>query len=136
MLLNKENEVDTNATLLDIEIKIEHGRFVYYLYDKRDNFDFSIVRFPFKSSNMPSKMFYLLSGLKLFVSAKLLQIFQILSDVAVHFTNACWIREQLSMASNLFSKSFTIGTIHIFLNFLWITTNLYLNWNINNKARH
>ena len=55
--MNKENEVDTNATLLDIEIEIEHGRFVYYLYDKRDNFDFSIIRFPFKSSNMPSKMF-------------------------------------------------------------------------------
>ena len=55
--MNKENEVDTNPTLFDIEIKIEHGRFVYYLYDKRDNFDSSIARFPFKSSNMPSKMF-------------------------------------------------------------------------------
>ena len=48
LLFNKENEVDTNATLLDIEIKIEHGRFVYYFYDK---FDFSIVRFPFKSNS-------------------------------------------------------------------------------------
>ena len=87
-----------------------------------------------KAVTCPQKCFYLLSGLKLFVSAKLLQFFLILSDVAVHFTNACWIREQ--MASNIFSKSFTIGTIHIFLNLIWITTKLYLNWNINNEARH
>ena len=64
LLLNKENEVDTNLTLLNIEIKIECGRFGYYLYDTRDNFEFSIVHFPFKSSKMPSKCFCLLSGRK------------------------------------------------------------------------
>ena len=65
--MNKDNKVDTNATLLDIEINIDNCRFVYYLSDKRDNFEFSIVRFPFKSSNMPSKMFLSTIGAKLFI---------------------------------------------------------------------
>ena len=34
------------------------GEFIYRLYDKRNDFTFFIVRFPYKSSNIPSKMFY------------------------------------------------------------------------------
>ena len=34
------------------------GKFDHKLYDKRNAFNFSIVRFPFKDSNMPSKMFH------------------------------------------------------------------------------
>ena len=61
LLLNKENE-DTNlsASFLDLDIKVVNNKFVYQLYDKRDgdNYDFEIVRFPYLSSNMPSRMFY------------------------------------------------------------------------------
>ena len=31
---------------------------MYKLYDKRNAFPFAIVRFPYRCSNMPSKMFY------------------------------------------------------------------------------
>ena len=37
---------------------MQHGKFDHKLYDKRDTYNFSIVRFPFKESNIPSKMFH------------------------------------------------------------------------------
>ena len=59
LVLNKENE-DSNlsASYLDLNISISDNKFNYELYDKRNAFHFPIVRFPFASSNMPSKMFY------------------------------------------------------------------------------
>ena len=56
--LNKENVGNQNATFLDIDIKIMNKIFQTELFDKRDNFKFSIVPLPYKCSNIPSKMFY------------------------------------------------------------------------------
>ena len=44
---------------LDLEASIipEEGSFDYHLYDKRDGFNFFIVRFPYACSNIPSKIF-------------------------------------------------------------------------------
>ena len=56
--LKKENTRNDRATFLDMEINIQDNRFVYNLYDKRDYFNFTIVRFPFKCSNIPSKIFF------------------------------------------------------------------------------
>ena len=47
-----------HATFLDLDIKIENKTFVYKLYDKRDEFPFSIVRMPNMKSNIPSEIFY------------------------------------------------------------------------------
>ena len=47
-----------HASFLDLDITIIDGTFVYKLYDKRDQFPFSIVRLPFASSNIPTNMFY------------------------------------------------------------------------------
>ena len=59
LALKQENKVDTNATFCDIEANVlENGKFDHKLFDKRDNYNFSIVRFPFKESNIPSKMFH------------------------------------------------------------------------------
>ena len=58
MTLKKENEIDTAATFYDMEVSVQDGKFDHKLYDKRDAFNFSIVRFPFKESNIPSKMFH------------------------------------------------------------------------------
>ena len=57
-MLNKENVDDRRTTFLDLLIEIFGDQFIYKLYDKRDAFPFHIVRFPFKCSNLPSKMFY------------------------------------------------------------------------------
>ena len=58
MELSKENDGYDNASFLDLDIQIINDKFCLGLYDKRDAFPFSIVRMPFKCSNMPTAMFY------------------------------------------------------------------------------
>ena len=58
LTLNKENEVNTAATFLDLDIEIIDNKFVTKIFDKRDSYEFDIVRLPHKSSNIPYKMFY------------------------------------------------------------------------------
>ena len=54
LVLNKENEGNTQATFLDMEIKIEENIFKTRTYDKRDDYDFEIVNFPdLRTSNVP-----------------------------------------------------------------------------------
>ena len=56
--LNKFTESTTALSYLDILITIEHGKYSTTLYDKRDSFQFQIVKFPEMSSNIPSKPAY------------------------------------------------------------------------------
>ena len=58
VVLNKENTSDQSATFLDLSITIQDSKFDYKLFDKRNAFPFDIVRFPFRCSNIPNKMFY------------------------------------------------------------------------------
>ena len=48
----------SHATFLDLDITISQGKFIYKLFDKRDNFNFFIVRMPNLTSNIPSTVFY------------------------------------------------------------------------------
>ena len=45
--LNKANNTDTEAPFLDLHLSIADGLVSSKIYDKRDNFDFDIVNFPF-----------------------------------------------------------------------------------------
>ena len=56
--LKKENEGHLQASYLDTEVKITNNQFSIKLYDKRDDFNFKIVRLPFLSNNMPSRIFF------------------------------------------------------------------------------
>ena len=56
--LKKENVGINDATFLDLGIEIKNKKFTYKLYDKRDDFGFPIVRMPYLSNNMPSRIFY------------------------------------------------------------------------------
>ena len=56
--LKKENNGYMNASFLDLEINIMNKKFSLKLYDKRDDFGFSIVRMPHASNNMPSTIFF------------------------------------------------------------------------------
>ena len=58
MTLNKENEIDTCANVLDLEISIEDGKYVSKVYDKRDNFSFKIVQYQPIKSNQSSDILY------------------------------------------------------------------------------
>ena len=52
--LKKTTECETQLSYLDVLITIEDGRYSTAVYDKRDNFNFNIVNFPYLSSNIPS----------------------------------------------------------------------------------
>ena len=58
LILKKENTSCTEATFLDLHLSISDGQITTTLYDKRDAFNFHIVRFPYKDSTIPSKMFF------------------------------------------------------------------------------
>ena len=45
--LNKGNTSDTKAAFLDLHLSISHDIVSTKIYDKRDDFDFEIVNFPF-----------------------------------------------------------------------------------------
>ena len=47
-----------HATFLDLDVEVKDGMFVYKLFDKRDEFPFSIVRMPDLSGNIPNHVFY------------------------------------------------------------------------------
>ena len=49
----KLEHLGTKATFLDLEIEVVEGKFVYKLFDKRDSFNFFIVRMPHMDSNIP-----------------------------------------------------------------------------------
>ena len=46
--LNRANTSDTEARFLDLHLPISNGFVLFKIYDKRDDFDFDIVNFPFK----------------------------------------------------------------------------------------
>ena len=50
--------METAASYLDCYLYIDNGKLSTRLYDKRDDFNFPIVNFPFLSSNIPSAPAY------------------------------------------------------------------------------
>ena len=51
--LNRENSSDTRAPFLDLNLCISNGTVSTKIYDKRDDFDFDIVNFPFLDGDVP-----------------------------------------------------------------------------------
>ena len=47
LILNKVNTADTEAAFLDLHLSISNDINSTNIYDKRDDFDFEIVNFPF-----------------------------------------------------------------------------------------
>ena len=57
--LNKANTSDTEAPFLDLHLSISNGFISSKIYDKRDDFDFDIVNFPFLDGDFPSYRVYI-----------------------------------------------------------------------------
>ena len=51
--LNKVNSLDTEAPFLDLNLSITNGIVSSKIYDKRGDFDFEIVNFPFLDGDVP-----------------------------------------------------------------------------------
>ena len=56
--LNKANTSDTEAPFLDLHLSISNGFVSSKIYDKRDDFDFDIVNFPFLDGDVPHSTSY------------------------------------------------------------------------------
>ena len=56
--LNKENYSGTEAPFFDWNLSIHYGLGSTKICDKRDNFDFGIVNFPFLDGNVPRRPSY------------------------------------------------------------------------------
>ena len=54
----KLEHLGTKATFPDLEVEVVDGKFNFELYDKRDSFNFYIVRMPHLDSNIPPFTFY------------------------------------------------------------------------------
>ena len=56
--LNKDNNSDTKAAFLDLHLSISNDIVSTKIYDKRDEFDFEIVNFPFLDGDVPHSISY------------------------------------------------------------------------------
>ena len=56
--LNKANTSDTDAPFLDLHLSISNGFVSSKIYDKRDDFDFDIVNFPFLNGDVQRRPSY------------------------------------------------------------------------------
>ena len=56
--LNRANTSDTEAPCLDLHLSISNGFVSFKNYDKRDDFDFDIVNFPFLVGDVPCSTSY------------------------------------------------------------------------------
>ena len=63
--LNKANACDTEAAFLDLNLSIHDDIVSTKIYDKRDNFNFDIVNFPFLDGDVPQRPSY---GVHVYIS--------------------------------------------------------------------
>ena len=56
--LNKANASDAEAVFLDLNLSIHYDIFSTKIYDKRDDFNFDIVNFPFLDGDVPRRPSY------------------------------------------------------------------------------
>ena len=56
--LNKANISDTEAPFLDLHLSVANGFVSPKIYDKRDDFDFDIINFPFLDGDVPRRASY------------------------------------------------------------------------------
>ena len=56
--LNKANSSDTEAPCLDLNLSITNGIVSSKIYDKRDDFNFEKVNFPFLDGDVPRSPSY------------------------------------------------------------------------------
>ena len=56
--MNKANSSDTEAPFLDLNLSISNGTVSIKIYDKRDDFDFDIINFPFLDGDVLRRTSY------------------------------------------------------------------------------
>ena len=121
--LNKANNTDTEAPFLDLHLSIANGFVSSKIYDKRDDFDFDIVNFPFLDGDVPHRASY-----GVYIS-QLIRFARVCNHVAdFNARNKC-------LQPHFFSRA--VGIINfqkLFLNFIADTYELISKFNVGLKA--
>jgi len=124
--LKKENVANTETSFLELDISISENLFHTKLYDKRDSFGFHISRLPFKSSNIPNRMFY--SS----ITAEILRICRASSNLvnAIESSNSLLCRMKAQGANISIVKRRLLKSLNkhqVTLNQYSIRTELFIN---------
>ena len=82
--LNKANISDTGAAFLNLHLTIFNDIVCTKIYDKRDDFDFAIVNFPFLDGDFPSSSSYGVYISQLIRFARASSIMLLTSTVAIN----------------------------------------------------
>ena len=101
--LNKANASDTEAAFLDLHLSISNDIVSTKIYNKRDDFDFEIVNFPFLDGDVPRSTSY-----GVYRSVKKVISLRNISKVFSHFLKY------------IYGLSFTINVIKLSCNFVSI----------------
>ena len=80
--LNKTNTSDTEVAFLDLHLSISNDIVSNEIYDKRDDFDFEIVNFPFLDGDVPRSTSY-----EVYIS----QLIRLLEHLAMFLTTTLTI---------------------------------------------
>ena len=94
--LHKANTSDTKAAYLDLHLSISNDIISTRIYDKRDDFDFEIVNFPFLDDDVPRSTSYVNSFVLLVYLAMLLT-----STLAIKVSNGAKIRNRYNQVPHL-----------------------------------
>ena len=78
--LNKAITSDTEAPFLDLHLSISNGFVSSKIYDKRDDFDFDIVNFPFLDGDNPRSTSYEVYISQLILFARVSRVSSNLAD--------------------------------------------------------
>ena len=93
-------ESNTSTSYLDLLLSIESdGQLRNSLYDKRDDFNFHITKFPFLSSNIPSSPAY-----GVFIS-------QLIRYVRACSSYECFILKVARLSSKLLGQGYVMGRL-------------------------
>ena len=111
--LNKANSSDTEAPFLDLNLSITNGIVSSKIYDKRDDFNFEIVNFPFFDGDVPRSPSYgvyisqlirfarvCFNNRNLFLTAKLLKQGYRYHKIRKAFSKFCYRHSELIVKYN------------------------------------
>ena len=90
--IKETTETSASSSYLDCYLYIDNGKLTTRLYDKRDDFNFPIVNFPFMSSNIPSAPAYGVYVSQLIRYARTCSNYQDFMERGKVLTQSCWAR--------------------------------------------
>ena len=90
--IKETTETAASSSYLDCYLYIDKWKLATRLYDKRDDFNFPIVNFPFLSSNIPSAPAYGVYVSQLTVMPEPVQIIRTSRSVGKCSQQSCWAR--------------------------------------------